>query len=132
MTYVVVVQDNQPLIETNEDMLETDQSAGKCWFDELFIVNYMYTYVFSIFSWNQFHKNFIILVIGNQLNISEATNLWPEAMDYLVQEPQVVKTKAERKEFKGVICSKCNKSVDPNILNQHMEKYCEKSKYQVI
>ena len=54
------------------------------------------------------------------------------SMDGLSQLGQVVKTKAERKEFKGVICSKCNKSVDPNILNQHMEKYCEKSKYQVI
>ena len=49
-------------------------------------------------------------------------------MDYLVQEPKVVKTKAERKEFKGVICSECNKAVDPNILNQHLEKYCEKTK----
>ena len=49
-------------------------------------------------------------------------------MDYLVQEPQVVKTKAERKEFNGVICLDCNKVVDPNILNQHLEKYCEKTK----
>ena len=53
-------------------------------------------------------------------------------MDYLVQEPKVVKTKAERKEFKGVICSECNKAVDPNILNQHFEKYCEKTKISAV
>ena len=53
-------------------------------------------------------------------------------MDYLVQEPQVVKTKAERKEFNGVICSECNKVVDPNILNQHLEKYCEKTKISAV
>ena len=53
-------------------------------------------------------------------------------MDYLVQEPKVVKTKAERKEFKGVICSECNKAVDPNILNQHLEKYCEKTKISAV
>ena len=53
-------------------------------------------------------------------------------MDYLVQQPQVVKTKAERKEFKGVICSECNKVVDPNILNQHLEKYCEKIKMSAV
>ena len=57
----------------------------------------------------------------------------PSAKKFKKKNPvKVVKTKAERKEFKEVICSKCNKSVDPNILNQHMEKYCEKSKYQVI
>ena len=36
-----------------------------------------------------------------------------------------VKTKAERKEFKGVPCPECNKTVDPNILNRHLKKYCE-------
>ena len=40
-------------------------------------------------------------------------------------EVRVVKTKAERKEFKGVTCPECNKTVDPNILNRHLKKYCE-------
>ena len=40
-------------------------------------------------------------------------------------EVRVVKTKAERKEFKGVPCPECNKTVDPNILNRHLKKYCE-------
>ena len=40
-------------------------------------------------------------------------------------EVKVVKTKAERKEFKGVSCPECNKTVDPNILNRHLKKYCE-------